>query len=470
MMVTEAPFTIEVAGRLLRKRSISARELLCSCLERIKAHDGRTDAVIALLEERALKEADVADDELGRGIDHGPLHGIPYGVKDIFDAAGTVTSAHSRVMQDHVADTDSYLVSRLAHLRAPLLAKLATHEFALGGPSFDLPFPPARNPWDVTRQPGASSSGSAVAVATGYLPLAFGTDTSGSIRGPAALCGVVGMKPTFGQIPLGGAYPLAWSLDCCGPLTWTVADNATALAALVPVRRHSGRRGVGRSIAGMKVGVVINLFEGLESVDDEVLSALAQACDVLREGGASIGEVKLPQFDAFEACGRVIMGAESYAIHRRMLARSAPLYGAFAFQRIAAGALVSGADYLAAQQLRRKLANAVNALFERDGYDALLCGNNFACAPQFASTDEPISPPGVVRTIPFALSGHPVLAVPCGFSPQGLPIGAQVVAPYFREDAAYRIGSVIEAALGVRDRRPDLSESAVSSMQEESCR
>ena len=456
------------AGRMLRAREISARELTDVCIQRIQRLDDQTNAIIGQTFEIAISQASTADEELGKGIDRGPLHGIPYGLKDIFDVAGVRTTCHSNLMKDRVASRDAALVATLNDAGAVLMGKLATHEFALGGPSFDLPFPPARNPWDTGRQPGGSSSGSAVAVAMGYMPVTFGTDTSGSIRGPAALTGVVGMRPTYGRVSRRGAFPLAFSLDCCGPLTWTVEDNAIALAVVarydpqdpasvrVEDNGASMLAAVRAPIEGLKIGFVRNLFEGDDEVSPEVTSALQDVRRVLAGQGAHVECLDLPDIRLFDACCRVLMAAESYSIHKDLLRRHAPDYGNFTFQRIAVGAVVSTADYLDAQRLRLSLAAKVNALFDEHGFDALVCGNNAALAPLLQTPEVEVSPPTVVKTMPFAVSGHPALAVPCGLSTHSLPIGAQVVGPYFDEAVTYRVGAVIEAALGARDTRPQL--------------
>nr|MDQ3936810.1 amidase family protein [Actinomycetota bacterium] len=224
--------SIAAAGTRLRAGELTSIELTEHSLARIEALDDSLHAFIRVTAERALGDAARADAELEAGVDRGPLHGIPYALKDVFDVAGIPTTCHSKVCIDRIPTADCAVEERLSQGGGVLLGKLATHEFALGGPSFDLPFPPARNPWNPDHFPGASSSGSGVAVAAGMAHVAIGTDTSGSIRGPAAHCGAVGLKPTYGLVSRRGSFPLAFSLDHCGPIAWTVEDVALAMGVV----------------------------------------------------------------------------------------------------------------------------------------------------------------------------------------------------------------------------------------------
>jgi len=224
--------SVAALGRGLRDGTLKAEGLARNALSRIAAHDGRLHAFIHVERDAAIQAACAADAELAAGRDRGPMHGIPYALKDIYDVAGLPTTCHSRLRLDAVATEDSAVAARFREGGAVLLGKLATYEFALGGPSFDLPFPPARNPWNPDRVPGGSSSGSGAAVAAGFVRVAPGSCTAGSIRGPAAWCGTVGMKPTYGRVSRRGVFPLAWSLDHCGPLARGVEDAAIALQVM----------------------------------------------------------------------------------------------------------------------------------------------------------------------------------------------------------------------------------------------
>src|SRR5579872_4711028 len=224
--------TIAEAARLIRTKELSPVELVDSRLDRIQRFDGRLNSFIRLLADEARRDARAAEAEIAGGRYRGPLHGIPIGLKDIYETAGVATTGHSKVMQDHVPLTDAFSVTKLRQAGAIVIGKLATHEFALGGPSFDLPWPPARNPWDTTRFTGGSSSGTGAAVPAGLVLGGTGSDTGGSIRGPGAYCGIAGIKPTYGLCSRAGILPLAFSLDHAGPMAWTVEDCAILLQAM----------------------------------------------------------------------------------------------------------------------------------------------------------------------------------------------------------------------------------------------
>src|SRR5216684_2095434 len=230
--------TIAEAARLIEKRELSPVELVDSRLDRIARLDGRLNSFIHLLAEEARADARAAEAEIAAGKYRGPLHGIPLGLKDIYETAGVATTGHSKVMQDHVPKADAFSVKRLREAGAIVMGKLATHEFALGGPSFDLPWPPARNPWDTGRFTGGSSSGTGAAVAAGLILGGTGSDTGGSIRGPAAYCGIAGIKPTYGLCSRRGVQPLTYSMDHTGPMAWTVEDCAMLLQAMAGYDAH----------------------------------------------------------------------------------------------------------------------------------------------------------------------------------------------------------------------------------------
>ena len=225
--------TIAEAARLIQRKELSPIELVESRLDRIARFDGNLNSFIYVMAEKARADAGAAAAEIAAGHYRGPLHGIPIGLKDLYETAGIATTGHSKLMQNHVPPADAFAVRRLRDAGAIVLGKLATHEFALGGPSFDLPWPPARNPWDTSRMPGGSSSGTGAAVAAGLVLGGTGSDTGGSIRNPAAYCGLTGIKPTYGLVSRMGILPLAFSLDHAGPLAWTTEDCAILLQAMV---------------------------------------------------------------------------------------------------------------------------------------------------------------------------------------------------------------------------------------------
>jgi aspartyl-tRNA(Asn)/glutamyl-tRNA(Gln) amidotransferase subunit A len=457
-------WSIADAGRALRDGTLTATELVEDALQRIRVLDPTINAFVHLDAARAYAAAGRADRELAAGVDRGPLHGIPYALKDIFDVAGIPTSCHSHLMRDHVAAEDSTVVTRLLDGGAVLLGKLATHEFALGGPSPELPFPPARNPWDTERFTGGSSSGSAAAVAAGLTRLALGSDTSGSIRGPASYCGVVGFKPTYGRVSRRGVFPLSYALDHCGPLTWTVEDAAIALqvlaghdpadvaSAVQPVPDY--RAGLGEGVRGMRIAFPRRFWSEMAATTDEVLADLDRVGETFAALGADLVEVDLPPFDWFSACGRLLMTAEGYAIHERMLRTRGAEYGRYTYQRLLPGAAISAADLVHAHRLRLQLS----ATLERDVFrhcHAMISGGCLSPAPRLDAFPRDWPPTDASKlTIPFNVTGHPALAMPSGFDRAGMPLGFQIVGRAFDEASVLRIGHAYQCAMGYPDRRP----------------
>src|SRR5438046_7555222 len=286
--------TIAEAARLIESRELSPVELVDSRLDRIARLDGRLNSFIRLLADEARRDARAAEAEIAAGKYRGPLHGIPIGLKDIYETAGVATTGHSKVMQDHVPKADAFSVKRLRAAGAVVMGKLATHEFALGGPSFDLPWPPARNPWDATRFTGGSSSGTGASVAAGLGLGAPGSDTGGSIRGPAAFCGLAGIKPTYGLISRLGILPLGFSLDHAGPMAWTAEDCAIMLQAMAgpdPADPGSANRpipdyraGLAGDVKGLRVGLIRHFYER----DKEANAATSNAIDAAAKKNAEI--------------------------------------------------------------------------------------------------------------------------------------------------------------------------------------
>ena len=455
--------SIAEAGRGLRSDRITSRQLTEACLARIDALDPAINAFVLITRERALRDAERADADFGRGIDAGPLQGIPYALKDIYDTAGIRTTCHSNVLRDHVPEADCAVQEKLLAGGAVLLGKVGTFEFAIGGPSFDLPFPPARNPWSLDHFTGGSSSGSAAAVAAGMLRMAMGSDTGGSIRGPAALCGTVGLKPTYGRVSRRGVFPLAYSLDHCGPLCRTVEDTALTLQVIaghdpldpasadMPVPDFSAS--LGRDLTGVRIGFTRQFYIDNPLLTQETARALDAAAERMAALGAIVDEVDLPPFDAFNACAQVIMFAEGFAIHETDLKTRPSAYGRYGYQRLVSGAVLSAADLVQAQRLRRELTAAVN-----DGplrtHDALLAPTALSTAAAFADFGRDAERWGGMLTNPFNVTGSPALAIPIGFGANGLPLGAQIVGRPFDESLVLRIGAAFEAAAGVVLRRP----------------
>ena len=447
--------SIAEAGAKLRDGSLTSAALTRHALDRIAKLDGALHAFVLVTEERALEDAARADAELAAGTDHGPMHGIPYALKDIYDTAGIRTTCHSKLLIDNVPGRDSVVAAKLASGGGVLLGKLATHEFAMGGPSFDLPFPPARNPWNTGHITGGSSSGSGAAVAAGMVRMAMGSDTGGSIRGPAAYCGTVGLKPTYGLISRRGVFPLSYTLDHCGPLTRSVEDAAITtelLAGFDPLDPASAdkpkadlRSGLEDGVAGLRIGMPRNLYRDAEGLSPEVYDAIERVGQALEAAGAIVEEVTLPDYALFNACGRVILTAEAFAIHEKDLRERPEDYGELFLMRIVTGAAISSADYIQAQRLRRELSLAVNREALKT-YDVLLTACALGPAPAFADCppDRPVFWP--IQSMPFNVTGNPALSMPAGLSTSGLPLSAQLVGRPFDEATLLRVGRAVEKA------------------------
>jgi aspartyl-tRNA(Asn)/glutamyl-tRNA(Gln) amidotransferase subunit A len=450
------------AADLIRARKLSPVEYVEGLIDRVGRLDRRYHAFIRLTGDAALAAARVAEAEIAGGHWRGPLHGIPTGLKDIIDCAGLPTTAHSKVLQDHVATADATVTRRLKSAGAIMMGKLATHEFAIGGPSFDLPWPPAVNPWGGNHFPGGSSSGCGVALAAGMLPAAIGTDTGGSVRNPASMCGIAGMKPTYGRVSRRGVLPLAYSLDHVGPMTRTVRDNALLLQVLAghdpadpgsadaPVPQYLAD--LERGVKGLKLGLVRHFYTEDMLAHPEQAQAIDRAAQVLHDLGAEVREIRLAPLQDYATCARIIIRCEAFAIHRRWLAERPADYGNLARQRLLDGAAVSAADYIDAQRLRGRLTRRTLEVFA--GLDAALTASSLdptcriddaeACARAY---------PRQARQ-PFNVTGQPAMAIPAGFTRDGLPLSLQLIGHPWQEAMLYRIAQAYEGATGWTGQRP----------------
>jgi aspartyl-tRNA(Asn)/glutamyl-tRNA(Gln) amidotransferase subunit A len=454
--------TLAESARRLRSGDLSPVALTQAYLERIAALNPQLHAFVLPTQERALAEAHAAEAEIAAGKWRGPLHGIPIGFKDIFDTAGVGTSCGSRVLRDRVPGEDAHCVALLKRAGAIMLGKLTTDEFAFGGGSPDAAFPAPRNPWDVERTPSGSSSGSAVAVAAGMCAGATGSDTGGSIRGPAASCGIAGIKPTYGLVSRRGVFPLAHTADTCGPMTWTSEDCALLLQAMagydpqdpasVDTAVPDFAAEIAKPVSGLRVGVVRNFYTGTDSATPETIALIDDALKVLGDLGASVREVELPSLLDFHACGRAVILSEMYAVHRATLLRSPDLYGRNARERLRLGAFVGGEEYVRAQRFRRVLTErtlqameGIDLLVTAGGYDA---PEPLAAAKIFPYFDKPYP------TIAFNMTGQPALAVCCGFGAEGLPRSIQIAGRHFEDALVLRLGHAYERATPWRERRP----------------
>lgn len=456
--------TIADAAGAIRARRLSPVELTRALLARIEQLNPRLDAFLTITEREALAAARLAEKAIMGGGWKGPLHGIPLAYKDIYETAGVRTTAHSRLMLNHVPARSAAAVERLAAAGAVMLGKLATHEFAIGGPAFDLPWPPARNPWDTERFTGGSSSGSGAAVAAGLCLGSLGSDTGGSIRIPAAYCGIAGLKPTAGLVSRRGMIPLSHSLDTAGPMAWTAEDCAILLAAIaghdpedaasVPAPAVDYPAECRKPVKGMRVGLIRRFHEHDLPASAEVREQMADAVRLLKDLGCTVVEVDTAPLQDFNAVARLIITAEAYALHEHELAGRAELYSRAFRVRVMGGALLRAADYLQAQRQRCTLAARFNALF--DEVEVVVTAAAAAPPPRLAdqTLDEGLARP--MFTAPANVSGGPALVVCSGFAANGLPLGLQIVGKPFDEARVLRLGRAVEEAAGTRARRPAL--------------
>src|SRR5579884_4221124 len=456
--------TIAEAARLIETRELSPVELVDSRLDRIARLDGRLNSFIRVLADAARADARNAETEIAAGHYRGPLHGIPIGLKDIYETAGVPTTGHSKVMQDHVPMADAVSVRKLREAGAIVLGKLATHEFAFGGPSFDLPWPPARNPWDTSRFTGGSSSGTGAAVAAGLVLGGTGSDTGGSIRGPAAYCGLAGIKPTYGLISRAGILPLAFSLDHAGPMAWTAEDCAILLQAMAghdPADPASAdrpipdyRAALKSEVKGLRVGWLRHFYERDNEANAATREAIAAAVHQLEALGCEVREITLSPLADWAACGVVIMLTEAYAIHEDNLRRRFTDYGEAFRDRMALAGLITGADYVQALRRRRELI----AEFDRAmaGLDLIVT----AAAPSEAPPIDMVGKFSIMErsllTMPFNVTGSPAMSVCCGYTEAGLPLSFQLVGKRFEDAAVLRLAHAYEQATPWRGRRPSL--------------
>jgi aspartyl-tRNA(Asn)/glutamyl-tRNA(Gln) amidotransferase subunit A len=441
--------TILEIGRALRLRQLSIAELTRETLDRIARANPRINAFITVTEEAALARAAQLDRDFARGIDHGPLHGIPIAHKDAFYTKGVRTTAGTKILADFVPDKDATLVSRIDAAGTVMVGKTNLHELCHGITSANPHYGAVRNPWDLGRIPGGSSGGSAAAVADGVLPMATGTDTGGSIRIPAAYCGVVGLKPTYGRLSCAGVVPLAFTLDHVGQLTGNVRDAAVAFQAAAPEHRD---------MSGLRIGVPANFF--FDRLEPEVAASIRRAVQTAAGLGAQVDEIRLPDVDALNTVGRLIQLAEASTVWRRYQNRRED-FGPDVFALLQQGLLLPATDYIDAQRVRRLLAEEFARIWE--SLDCLIAPVTAITAPkigemavQINGAEEDVRLASTRLTRPFNVLGWPALAMPCGFSAAGLPIGLQLVAPPDREDTLFRAGAALEDALNVDRARRDL--------------
>lgn len=457
--------TLTDAAQRLKSKAVSSVELTQACLDRIGAAENRLKAFVVVTDDQALEAARRADAEIAAGRVRGPLHGIPVAVKDLCDIAGLPTTSSSLVRADYMAKTDSAVAERLKAAGAVIVGKTHTHEFAYG-----VVTPTTRNPWNPETIPGGSSGGSGAAVAAGEAFMGIGTDTGGSIRIPASVCGTVGLKPTYGRVSRAGTTSLSWSLDHIGPLTRSVRDAAVSLGVLagydprdpgsadMPVPDYLD--GIDGGVKGMRLGVPRNFF--FDHVDPEVERLVREAIAELERQGAVLREVELPLAEHYMAVEFGLCMPEASAYHQLMLRDRGDKYNEDVRTALEVGEMISATDYIKALRVRQRIKEGWRDMFA--DLDALVAptlpavaaavGQTFFTWPD--GTEERLIDAYVRHSCPANITGLPSISVPCGFSAAGLPVGMQIMGRPFAEPTILRIAEAYERATEWHERHPAL--------------
>ena len=461
--------TLAQAAELLRTRKLSPLEYLNHQIERIETFDTQINSFITPTFELARQQAKAAETQIMAGDYRGAMHGIPFGAKDIYETAGILTTGGSRTAQDYVPTKDAFVVSKLYQAGAVLMGKLNTHEFAHGGPSLDLPWPAVRNPWNLERFSGGSSSGSGAAVAAGFLPAALGTDTGGSIRGPASLCGIAGFMPSSGLVSRSGVMPNSFTLDHCGPMAWTVEDCALMLQALASHDPQDGnsfeqpipnyRAQLAGGVKGLRIGVLRHWWEEEIIANPEHRQALERAIETFKQLGAQVQDCRVRSMQDYMDVKVVLAETEIFSVHQHDLIERPTEFGHDFLSRILPASLFQSVDFVAATREHRRMLAEMKPIYEK--FDLLLM-------PTFG----PANPISAHRPITFwqqgssqvlaNLTGGPALSICCGFSTAGLPMGLQLVGAPQADALVLRAGHTFELATDLRTKRPTLTKGHVA--------
>jgi len=439
----------------VRARQVSPLELVETCLARIRDLEPSVNAFITISAEQARDQASAVERAIGRGENAGNLAGVPFALKDNFDAAGLPTTAGSQMWAGNIATGDSEVAARLRRAGGILVGKLNMHEWAIGGTTQNPFFGACHNPWDLSRIPGGSSGGSGAAVAARMVPIAMGSDTGGSVRIPAALNGVSGLRPTFGRVSRRGLAPMSWTFDVAAPLAYSVEDLGWVLRELsgfdagdsasehTPSEDYAALLETDPGVAGLKIGLLAGNFRKLARPD--VWGAVERASETLSDLGAHVEELDGSDVDDLGDCMREMMMAEAVAFHQQRLHEQPEMFGADVLARLRAGAEITGVQYAAARERQRVWRRRYERIFE--GYALLLAPTCPVPAPTIAEAD------GVETTrligaftYGFSLLGVPVLSVPCGLSTEGLPIGVQLIGAWWQERLLLRVGHAYQHA------------------------
>jgi aspartyl-tRNA(Asn)/glutamyl-tRNA(Gln) amidotransferase subunit A len=440
---------------LVKSREISASDLAAICYRQIERLNPALNAFITVI---PLEQLPPLGDTHGMSI-----YGIPLAIKDLYNTKGILTTSGSRFFADHIPQEDAFVVQKIKRAGAQIIGKTNTHEIALGVTNNNPHYGACKNPWDITRTPGGSSGGSAVAVATGMAMAALGTDTGGSIRIPASLCGVVGLKPTYGRVSLRGIMPLSWNLDHAGPITRKVEDAALLLQVMggydeldpVSVKTLPGDYSshLKDTMKERKIALAIGNY--IEEADQEILEAVRKAAYILEEQGASITEVNVDFLKQAALANAVMTQADGAAFHRERMQEHPDWFGADVRQRLETGAAFTSSEYSLARRTQAEVKRHCELLFEE--YDVLLLPTTPIPAPVLEGENAVERARQLTRfTAPFNLTGLPALSIPCGFTKDDLPIGLQIVSRAWNEAGVLRTGYAFQQATEWHTRKPEI--------------
>ena len=461
-MTGHAYTTVAGLRALYRQRAVSPVEVVNDLLARIDRYEPSLHCFVTPTPELALERARAAESALMRGDAVGALCGVPFGLKDVIETAGVRTTGQSKILQDHVPQRDAAVAARMNAAGGVLLGKLTTYEFAHGGPSWDLPWPPAMNPWKVGYLPGSTSSGAGAALAAGMLPAAIGTDTGGSIRMPAAVCGIVGVKPTYGLVSRRGVLPNTFTFDTCGPMARTVEDAAIILDAIagyddedvasVDSAPVDATRDLARGVRGVRIGWVRHWYDGDPSCHPDIPPAIEQAMRRFEGEGAIVEEIRLSDLLVYQDCKTTISITEMFSAYEHEFRTRPQDFGLMFRNKVLAGSLIRAEDYFQALRQRLWLARELARAFRQ--YDVLATAGWMTPAEPARpdKLDKFLRPPNI--TTPFNIGGQPAMSVPCGFSADGLPLSLQLAAAHFDEATMFRVGHAWQQMTDWHQRQP----------------
>jgi aspartyl-tRNA(Asn)/glutamyl-tRNA(Gln) amidotransferase subunit A len=459
-MDTNHALTLSSALELLQGKKISSQELAEACYRQIERLNQKLNAFITVIDLHDALNAQFLVDNTSSS---NALRGIPLAVKDLFDTAGIRTTAGSKFFAENIPQDDAFVVEQLKRAGALILGKTNTHEIALGVTGNNPHYGTARNPWDITRIPGGSSSGSAIAVATGMALGALGTDTGGSIRIPASLCGIVGFKPTFGRVSLRGVFPLSWNLDHVGPLTKCVKDAAAILQVISlydPMDPSSIKMLTGDylghlldDVTGRKIALGVGDY--IESADPEVLSAVRESVPVFESFGCKVQEVNTDWMREAALANKTMTQSDGAAVHRDRLREHPEMFGDDIRRRLEDGAKTTSTEYILARRTQAEVRKRFEQFFE--SYDFLITPTTPIAAPTIEGHDAVEQAGRLTRfTAPFNLAGLPALSLPCGFTKEGLPIGLQIISRAWADAKVLNVGYAFEQATEWHNRFPSV--------------